>query len=284
MLHNPILFYFGHHKCASDWISSIISNICTEIGLIHNICHNPKQFNYNLDRYIKANNIDFLSFTNADVKFIQDLERFLGFHVIRDPRDILVSAYYSHLYSHSTVEWHELINHRKDLKNLSKDKGLLLEIDFSKTVIYQIYNWNYSLPNIIEIKFEDLVLSPYKCFLDIFNFIGLLDVENSDRKKQLRYFLKILSNKKNARFNSHLNLSFKLDSISATRLLGIVFNNRFSKITGGRIRGEENIKSHYRKGIIGDWRNHFLDVHKSYFKKEFDDILIFLGYEKDNNW
>jgi hypothetical protein len=39
-----------------------------------------------------------------------------------------------------------------------------------------------------------------------------------------------------------------------------------------------------RKGIAGDWKNHFAKDHKEIFKKCAGDVLIKLGYESDNNW
>lgn len=64
----------------------------------------------------------------------------------------------------------------------------------------------------------------------------------------------------------------------------IIINNRFKSLSGGRERGEEDINSHYRKGIVGDWKNYFSDDIKEYFKQCYGDLLIKLGYEKDNNW
>lgn len=40
----------------------------------------------------------------------------------------------------------------------------------------------------------------------------------------------------------------------------------------------------YRKGMIGDWRNHFTETHRRVFKEVAGDILIRLGYEKSSNW
>ncbi len=40
----------------------------------------------------------------------------------------------------------------------------------------------------------------------------------------------------------------------------------------------------YRKGIVGDWRNHFSEDHRRVFKQVAGDLLIRLGYEKDTNW
>ncbi|HYG64239.1 MAG TPA: sulfotransferase [Thermoanaerobaculia bacterium] len=52
----------------------------------------------------------------------------------------------------------------------------------------------------------------------------------------------------------------------------------------GRERGQENRKRFYRKGIVGDWRNHFTPEHKRIFKDVAGDMLIRLGYEKDLDW
>jgi hypothetical protein len=58
----------------------------------------------------------------------------------------------------------------------------------------------------------------------------------------------------------------------------------FENISGGRQRGEEDPTSLVRKGIAGDWKNVFSDKDKQIFKKEAGDLLIQLGYEKDNDW
>lgn len=40
----------------------------------------------------------------------------------------------------------------------------------------------------------------------------------------------------------------------------------------------------FNKGMIGRWREEYSDAHKRMFKQEIGDLLIRLGYEKDNNW
>jgi len=42
--------------------------------------------------------------------------------------------------------------------------------------------------------------------------------------------------------------------------------------------------STFRKGTIGDWRNHFTEEHKKVFKEVAGAELIKLGYEKDYDW
>jgi hypothetical protein len=40
----------------------------------------------------------------------------------------------------------------------------------------------------------------------------------------------------------------------------------------------------FRSGKTGEWKKHFTDEHKKIFKDVAGDLLIRLGYEKDNNW
>jgi hypothetical protein len=66
-------------------------------------------------------------------------------------------------------------------------------------------------------------------------------------------------------------------------LLGRVYDHRFEK-KAHRRKGEEDPRSHYRKGQPGDWRNHFNEAHVAAFKEKFGDLVVQLGYEPDNNW
>jgi hypothetical protein len=44
-------------------------------------------------------------------------------------------------------------------------------------------------------------------------------------------------------------------------------------------------KSHtFRSGKTGGWKQHFTDEHKKLFKDVAGDLLVRLGYEKDNSW
>ena len=52
----------------------------------------------------------------------------------------------------------------------------------------------------------------------------------------------------------------------------------------GRKRGQEDIKSHYRKAMVGDWKNHFSDPIKDLFKERFGQVLIDTGYESNFDW
>jgi sulfotransferase 6B1 len=40
----------------------------------------------------------------------------------------------------------------------------------------------------------------------------------------------------------------------------------------------------FRKGQPGNWREHFTEANKAFFKQQAGDLLIRLGYEKDHDW
>jgi hypothetical protein len=40
----------------------------------------------------------------------------------------------------------------------------------------------------------------------------------------------------------------------------------------------------FRKGQPGNWREHFTEANKTYFKENTGDLIVRLCYEKDNNW
>jgi phage gpG-like protein len=40
----------------------------------------------------------------------------------------------------------------------------------------------------------------------------------------------------------------------------------------------------FRSGKTGEWKKHFTAEHKKIFKDVAGDLLVKLGYERDNNW
>lgn len=285
----PILAHFNHHKCGSTWIMRVVNQVCQYLGFKHAHFHSPKMFGHDFLKTVGDMNLDFVSYTSADIKYVEDVARFRGFHLIRDPRDIVVSAYFSHRYSHSTEYWPELSEFRKELERLPKDHGLLKNMEFTAklridgcdvNLFDSMMHWNYALPNVMEVKFEDLVANPYKVFIQIFDFLGIVEDTSFTRNSIFRYCMwKMLQ--KAVRKSP---LRWKSYTIPEWVLLCIVNNNEFSRLARGRQEGQENMKSHFRKGVPGDWRNHFNPEHKKFFKENYNGLLVKLGYEKDDKW
>jgi hypothetical protein len=252
-----LLAYFGHHKAASDWIHNIARDACQEMGLNYVYIHNARQFDHDLGSFVRREKIDFLTYANADLSEVKDcLNCIRGFHVVRDPRDITVSAYFSHLYSHSADDFPRLVGHREKLRQSTKEQGLLLELEFEKPNFDKMNSWDYALPNVLELKMEQIIREPGEHFRRIFAFLGVLDGDGGGLPRKF----------------------------TAKDLAAILDRYDFAKQSGGRKPGQEDPKSHYRKGVPGDWKNHFTEEHKTSFKQNFNDLLVKLGYEQSDNW
>jgi hypothetical protein len=277
----PLLAFMGHHKCATRWVNGILRPVCREMGLRHKVVWHPDMFDDDLSGWVAQNKVDFLSYTNADYRRVKALGSVRGFHVVRDPRDICVSAYFSHLKSHETKNWPELAEHRRKLQSLSKEEGLRLDMAFVAGFIEEMDSWDYNDPNFLQVRMERLTADPYRQMLKIFDFMGILDRRRLTARLSL---LHALSRRLHRVSKGQFSINGLSQHLPAERLLGIIWENDFASKSGGRRPGEEDRASHYRKGVSGDWRNHFREEHIQYFKEHYNSMLLKLGYEDDPNW
>ena len=245
---STLLAYFGHHKCGTTWIQHIIDHLCelTQLKVVHH--YDDRGFNGDIVARRSEQQFDFWCYSNADVTFVRGVP-LRGFHVVRDPRDVIVSGYFSHLGSHPDRDWPWLQRHRPFLRSLSKHDGLMVEMEFSALFMSHMLTWDYSNPNILELRFEDVISNNIPCFTRIFSFLGLFS-----------------------------------QKITMPQIIAAMAKYSFANLSNGRTRGQEDSSSHYRKGQPGDWRNHFDSSHVDYFKKLYNPLLLKLGYEADEDW
>ncbi len=245
---SPILAYFGHHKCGTTWISAILDGVCAATGL--RVVHHSYEhaFAGDIVALKEQTPFEFWRYINADINFTRSVD-LLGFHVVRDPRDLIVSAYFSHLLSHPDEDWPRLRHYRPYLRSLPKREGLLAEMEFNAVFLSQMLSWEYTRPAVLECHFEDLVRDPVGSFARIFRFLELVP-----------------------------------HRITSEDLEEILERNSFVNLSGGRLPGEEDPAAHYRRGVPGDWRNHFEPVHIDYFRRLYNPLLLKLGYEIQPDW
>lgn len=290
----PLRGFFGHHKCATGFIDGILREVCYHMGITFRIAAGP--FDYadegSLAGFVDTHGVDLLAYTNADLREAALLNLHRGFHVVRDPRDVLVSGYFSHRNSHSTKNWPELEGHRDALLDCSKEDGLFLEMEFSRPFFEDMARWDYEQPNVLEMKMEELTADPVRHFVDIFRFLDMLtddEPEGVDALIQTVTMKMNRLNQKGRRFMpGHVPMfpvpRRRIHRVSASAVADIVERRNFKKLSGGRKKGQENVHSHYRKGVPGDWANHLTPAHVDHFKAEYGDLLIQLGYESDLDW
>ena len=140
---------------------------------------------------------------------------------------------------------HEKMREFRDtLNNQSEEDGLIYLIKTRAQLAAIQASWTKDV-NVPRFRYEDLIEDPFSEFEKMINFCEI----NVPREK----------------------------------LHHIISNNQFESASGRR-QGDEDVASHYRKGIAGDWKNHFTDRVKDEFKEMYGQVLIDTGYENDLNW
>ena len=286
MAQTTLFAAFGHHKCATMWVHSIFMRAALDLGLKTGEVFLPPDFNEDLRGYVDETRPDFLLLGNAHWKDVAtlDLETMRGLHYVRDPRDIVVSAYFSHRNSHTTDAWPELIPYREELRKVSKEEGLFMELEFRAEQFEEMRSWcdRPDSARILELRMEDLTADPFRRMSDVFEFFGLLDTEYYTPGKRVSFVASKLLRR--LEYKLGIGLPFRFRELPAERLLGIVWEHEFKRISGGRKRGQEDQASHWRKGVQGDWMNHMTLDHVRYFKERYNDLLLQYGYETEVDW
>lgn len=265
--------YFGHHRCATLWTAAIVRALSRELGV--RVAQE--------DRYEKLPDglgpNDFLIHLNATQGIAELLagQPYKGFHVIRDPRDILVSSYFSDRYSHPVYR-QEFEQFRDQLNHLEFDEGLRLELDRRTAEFEALANWDYHNPNIYETRYEVLTIKPADEFGNILKFIGIPSYAAGAAPFGDRARLTINRGLRRLELGG-----LRVQGIPREFLDKVIERQAFQKLAG-RTKGQEDQKSHYRKGVAGDWINYLQGANKDLFKQRWGQLLVDLGYEKDPNW
>lgn len=274
------LAFYGHHKCATTWARGILGSIAPRTGRSMATFDNPRQFGGDLAAHLKKQPSGIIAYTNADIEQVRRLSPMPAFHIIRDPRDVLVSGYFSHRNSHPTKGWPELIAYREKIQALNTEDGLLAEIDFSGPTIDLMGTWDYQQESVLELSFEEMVADPYAAWLRIGLHLRLVEERETtwldDLSNLSDRLLRVLQHLSRQRIRKRIPRS----KVPAETFLGIVHQHRFSKLAKGRRPGEEDASSHYRKGEPGDWKNHFTSKVEARFQERFPGLLDKLGYCK----
>lgn len=269
--------YYGHHKCATSWVVEIVRFVAEYTGGRMDSFDNPRQYDGDLAKVVAAKGTNFLCLRNAKEAERQALPAHKGFHLIRDPRDILVSGYFSHRNSHSTDGWEDLVAHRERLQKLDQTAGLIAEMEFSATVFDDLASWRYGEPGVLELTYEQFLQNPYQAMLEAFDSLGLVDWTEPKPLDWVKHVHVIYAHKLRRRLG-WWPCNPQPPQVPQYLLLGKCHQNRFSRLAGGRREGQENTQSHYRKGVAGDWMQHFTPEITAEFQARFPGLVERLGY------
>jgi hypothetical protein len=116
-------------------------------------------------------------------------------HIVRDPRDMVVSGYYYHQWCEekwATDPWDDRYNgrsYRDVLRGLSQDEGLAEEIRICSELTFPgMSSEKWARPNVLEIRYEDLVANEDALFAQVFRHYGFGDAATALALTRARAF------------------------------------------------------------------------------------------------
>lgn len=231
------------HKAASNWTRRLFRDIATRQGA--NIWINKPNvsaINHNVDN----GSDDTVCIYRTAARKDFDKKALPGEKVVlcvRDPKDVLVSQYFSWLKSHQN-NTEELLATRERLKSMSLQDGLRLLVDENRIMMCRTsMDWSDVIagPHAHLVKYEALKSDFHQTMKDAGQHLGI-DLPTP--------YLDTL----------HQKYSFE----SRT----------------GRSAGSEDSGGHYRKGVAGDWVNYFDGPLTEAFNERYGPVCDLLGYER----
>lgn len=108
---------------------------------------------------------------------LKDLRPYRGIHVMRDPRDMIVSGYHYHKWTYE--KWvhrpdDEGLTYQEKLNSVDKATGLFMEIDHFVFMYRELLeNWDMDDPDMLEVQFEAISGgNREKVYREMFEFLG----------------------------------------------------------------------------------------------------------------
>ena len=171
-------------------------------------------------------------------------DEFRAFFVVRDPRDLAVSHYFSSRYSH--VEMPGVLAERSQLTGLPENEGMVVHMRYmaERGIFDALRSWGRN--------------SDADARIRIFRFEDLVGPDQLDWMMQLM---------------EHCDIR-----IPREKLEFILARLSFERLSGGRKPGEENKHHKYRSGKHGDWKKYFDDTVKQAFDDVAADLPTMFGY------
>lgn len=229
-------------KTGSQWIKSVFgdTDVVKNTGLrVH------PQFRYEIGEFKKS----FPKYTFVPGLYIpyelyreiKKPDKHKTIYVIRDPREVVVSWYYSMRYTHSlmgTVRYH-----RRKLKQLGESEGIEYCIKHLQWKFSFVRSWWQGCEDsrVLTVRFENLTRNPIQEWKKIFEHCGI-KIDKSKLKAVLDRYTKEKMRKKDMK------------------------------------KRKEKSRSHYRKDKKS-WDELFKSRHIEIFRKINGDIVDRLGYE-----
>lgn len=232
---------WNHHKCATGFMTRVLSRLTEDNGLTF-----ASDYRGDIDVAQMRASADVVHIKNAHAGMLNDPDAD-GVHIVRNPFAVVVLGYYSHLATHAlklnTGIWEKLAAQRMRLQGLDKTKGLWATIEFlldpeffpgTPGPLHALNGWPHDDPRFAALRMEDFVTTPGTRLMEAFAR-AKVDVAG---------------------------LSVPPDE-----------DFTFAKISGGRQIGEVDESSHYRSGNPDDWQAHLEPGHLAEIRKQCRPVM-----------
>ncbi|NYT95167.1 sulfotransferase domain-containing protein [Salinispora sp. H7-4] len=235
------IYHCTVHKTGSQWIKALFSDptVYRHSGLLP---YDP--------RFYKRRKLPLIPPGRAGLALFHSYPRFKkipkpgtyrAFFVIRDPRDIVISSYFSLRNSHAPMG--DILQVRKTLQEIPMKEGLLYVIErhSKRNLFKQLRSW---------------AVAPSSETFRLFRYEDLTGERQLEEVDQLM---------------RHCGIT-----LPDTELEALLSRYSFTKMRKDREAAGK--VSHYRKGKAGDWRNHFDDEVYAAFTAATGNLVELLGY------
>lgn len=232
------VFLVSYPRSGNTWVRFLIANMLKPEGVeidFHNVQDYVPEISRNNDiiealpspRVIKSHALYNSTFPRV-------------IYLVRDGRDVYVSYYYYRLKQlDEGLTFSSFLRRKDHFPSLWKEH------------IESWMNWDQPEPNILLVRYEDLLSKPETELRKMVEFIGI--------------------------------------EVSGEAITQAVESSKFDKMreidqTKGRKYNLTGTKDFVRKGKAGTWQDEFSQGDIAYFKKNAGNLLVRLGYESDQNW
>ena len=236
-----------HHKTGTVWMSSVFKAIAKSLGASYiDFWSHYGRLEPLLKPPFVLFNHDSVFLQHSDVLARDDV-RIL--HLIRDPRDVLISAMHYHRTSNEAwlrqpAPGCDGVPYQRKLNSLATPfEQYLFELEnAASSTIENMLDWRDDRANCLEIRYEDLMLDhAMALWSQILTFLGFDETEQGACREC---------------FWNH---------------------SLFGRLAGSNRR-------HVRSGDVAQWKREFTPELAQAFVERFPDALQLLGYEPDHAW
>jgi hypothetical protein len=182
-----VVYHVCYHRCMTLLFTRLLS-YCSNIFSV------PFEVNPSLS-LVESEGIYLNNQGNASIP--EDLS-LRGSHIIRDPRDLIVSAYFYHL--RTTESWcitpkaehtdlPSNVSYQQHLRSLDIEEGLIYEMNHvSGSMIERMCSWDYSDGRFLNLRFENVIGNEVSTIQKVLIWYGL----DETHAKEVSQYLKFL--------------------------------------------------------------------------------------------